>query len=117
MFSFHLLVYHTLSNKFSYLSFHSGPSVLSPEIMIHLCATWMHHKLRLMGQLMNIKFPTEIPKSFILVLHMDSLCGIHPHNCFQEIDHLLINGLRWWWCVSARFLPSSSPSRRHLSSL
>ena len=74
--NFNPLTRETSSNKVLYVSLHSAPVILTTKILVHLQATWMHDKSRVVklpenlisqiGQLGN-HYPSSIPKTTIWV--------------------------------------------------
>ena len=74
--SLNLLTRETSSIKVPYVSLHSAPIVLVTKILVHLRATWMHGKLRVVKLLENLlsqigqlgnHYPSSIPKTTICV--------------------------------------------------
>ena len=74
--SLNLLTRETSSNKVPYVFLHSTPVILTTKILVHLRATWMHGKSRVVklpknllsqiGRLGN-HYPSYIPKTTICV--------------------------------------------------
>ena len=65
MLSLNLLTHETSLNKIPNVSLHPAPVILAMKIMIHLRATWMHRKTRI------IEFPKDL---------LSQLCQLGNHN-------------------------------------